>query len=71
MTNTPDDPLYWFAQKYPDCHSENELEKMKEFLEGYADLLLRIFERAEGDPVFRAEVQELIEKNRKQENQGI
>jgi hypothetical protein len=70
MKPTPEDSLFWFFKKYP-VLSEVELEKMKEFLDGYAELLLSIFERTETDLAFRVQIDALIEKNRKQENQGI
>jgi hypothetical protein len=69
MKNTPDDPLFWFWKKYPGL-SENELEDVKEFLESYAQLALRIFERISKDPAAYAEFEARLKEIKEQEKRG-
>jgi hypothetical protein len=69
MKNTPDDPLFWFWKKYPGL-SESELEDVKEFLESYAELALRIFERISKDPAAYAEFEAKLEEIKRQEKRG-
>jgi hypothetical protein len=70
MNNTPDDPLYWFWKKYPGL-SENELQEVKDSLEAYAEIALRIFERISKDPAAWAEFEAKLKEIKKQEKPGI
>jgi hypothetical protein len=69
MKNTPDDPLFWFWKKYPGL-SEKELQDVKEFLDSYAELALRIFERISKDPAAYAAFEAKLEEIKRQEKQG-
>jgi len=69
MKNTPDDPLFWFWKKYPGL-SENELEDAKKFLESYAELALRIFERISKAPAILADFEAKLGEIKKQKKRG-
>jgi hypothetical protein len=69
MKNSPDDPLYWFWEHYPGL-SENELQEVKNTLEGYAEIALRIFERISKDPAAWAELEAKLKEVKKQKKRG-
>jgi hypothetical protein len=70
MKPTPDDPLYQLWQDFPELN-ENQLQEMKEFLDGYLAICWKIFERIRDDPVKMAALRVETEKKRKQQNQGL
>ena len=70
MKPTPGDPLYRLWKVFPNL-TENELQEMKGFFDGYISLCWKIYERIERDPAAMARLRAEIAKKKKQQNQGM
>jgi hypothetical protein len=70
MKPTPDDPLYELHKLYPRA-TENELAQIKEALDAYLAVALKVFERMEKDPEAMTQFRAEIAERRKQQNQGL
>ncbi len=70
MSST-DDPLSSVRKLFPDF-PDGKLEKIKEFLEGYASVVWQIYERLEREkPEILDKLMEKSRKEKKQTNQGL